>query len=67
MSEENTDNLDTNNHGVIGLMGDKIIIRNPPGHLMHKDDALVFAAWIVTLADPTGERFQQVLDAVQNS
>lgn len=58
--------FDTTNHGVVSAKGDRVIILNPPHHAMEKDEALVFAAWIVAIADPTGERFRQVLDAVQS-
>jgi hypothetical protein len=34
---------------------------------MSKADALVFAAWIVTLADDDETGFQKALDAVHNT
>lgn len=55
-----------NKHGV-SVGGDKIAILLPPRGDMTKHDALVLAAWIVSLADPLGDEFQKILDAVQST
>lgn len=54
-----------NKHGVSMSGAGKIAIRLPPRGDMSKHDALVLAAWLVSLADPVGDTFQKVLDAVQ--
>lgn len=64
--------IDTANRHVVALGrlgGDHISIRRPPGRL-NKQEALVFCAYIVTLAemlDPQDVTFSQVLRAVQNT
>lgn len=57
--------IDTLNKFVVGLQGDKIGMLAPPRWLMTKDEALTLAAWLVTAADYRGERFKQILEAVQ--
>lgn len=57
--------MDTFNKHMVGVQGDTIIIINPPRAPMSKADALVFAAWIVTLADDDETKFKEALTAVQ--
>lgn len=60
--------MDTSNKHMVGVMGQEIVIMNPPRRLS-KDDALMFAAWIVALAEyeHDGESaFQQCRDAVES-
>lgn len=59
--------IDTFNKHFVGLQAHGIVVINPPRGIMSPDDALVFAAWIVCLADPRGEKFKEVLQAVSNS
>lgn len=59
--------MDTFNKHMVGVQGDNIVIMNPPREPMSKADALVFAAWIVTLADDYDGGFQKVLEAVHNT
>lgn len=59
--------IDTCNRHMVGVQGDKIGIGMPPRTLMTKEEALVLAAWLVALADPLGEKFAEVLDAVENT
>lgn len=59
--------MDTFNQYIVGIRGDDITILNPPPGSICKEDALVFAAWIVSLADPTGEEFKKALEAVTSS
>jgi len=56
--------MDTLNRHLVGMQGGKIVIMSPPLGGMTKEQALVLAAWIVAVADPRGEDFQKVLDAV---
>lgn len=59
--------IDTTNRHVVGIQGDYIGMLIPPRGLMTTDEALTLAAWLVTLADYRGERFKEILNAVQNS
>lgn len=58
--------IDTSNKFMVGVQGDNIVIMLPPPGRITKRDALVFAAWIATLADDDGLSFDAVLAAVQN-
>jgi hypothetical protein len=56
-----------NQYGV-SIVGDKIgILFIHHIKAMTKHEAITFAAWLVTLADPTNEYFQDILEKVQNS
>lgn len=59
--------MDTFNKHFVGVRGDDIVIINPPAGPISKADALVFAAWIVTLADDDETGFQKALEAVHNT
>jgi hypothetical protein len=62
--------LDTFNKFVVGVQGDKVTIMNiAPGTIpkLSKPEALNLAAWLVSLADPTGDEFHKWLEAVQNT
>lgn len=59
--------MDTFNKHMVGMQAGKITILNPPRGQIDKEDALVFAAWIVAIADPTGEKFKEALEAVTNT
>lgn len=59
--------MDTFNKYMVAMQGGKITILNPPRGQVETEDALVFAAWIVAMADPGGEKFAQALDAVTNT
>jgi hypothetical protein len=51
------------NEFLVGIVaGDIMILR--PKQRMTKKEALNLAAWIVALADPSGERWDKVLEAV---
>jgi hypothetical protein len=61
--------IETFNKFLVGVHGDRIVMMNSEeltGSLS-ADDALLLAAYLVTLADPNGERFAKVLEAVQNA
>lgn len=59
--------MDTFNKYMVGAQAGKLVILNPPRGAIERDDALVFAAWIVAMADPGGEDFKNALDAVTSS
>lgn len=58
--------MDLFNRWMVGVNMDDIVIMMPPTRLTN-DQALVFAAWIVALADPIGEKFKKTLDAICNT
>lgn len=58
--------MDTTNKFMVGVRGEGIVIMLPPAGLISKADALMFAAWIVTLADDDETAFQKALDAVRS-
>jgi hypothetical protein len=59
--------VDTFNKFAVGVQGDKITIFNIVGPArISKEEALNLAAWLVSLADPGGEKFADMLSAVQN-
>lgn len=59
--------MDTFNKFMVGAQGDKITLLNIRGpSYLSKDEALNLAAWLVSLADPGGEKFTDMLSAVQN-
>lgn len=53
---------DVTNHQLVGVLGDDIIVMLP-WKRMTKHEALLHAAWLVTLADDADE-FDDILDAV---
>lgn len=57
--------IDTFNKQLIGVKGNDIIIMLPK-QKMSKEEALVHAAYLVVLADGE-DRFQEILEAVQNT
>lgn len=58
--------MDTANKHLVGAQGGNIVILNPPRGPISKHDALVLAAWLVTLAaNDEGSDFDRVLRAVQ--
>lgn len=58
--------IDTANKYLVGKRAGDIVILNPPRREMSKADALMFAAWIVALAEDKEGEFQTILDAVQS-
>jgi len=57
---------DIGNKWLVGSNGDSIVILNPPSRLT-KEEALVLAAWLVALADPAGEDFTEIMEAVAST
>jgi hypothetical protein len=64
------DEIDVTNWQMVSLKGDEIIVMRPKVQ-MSPEQALVQAAWLVSMAEITDTRlegkFQQYLDAVNNS
>lgn len=61
------DEIETFNKFFVGATSNGIRLMRPPtGELSH-DDALNLAAWLVAVADPGGERFAEVLAAVEST
>lgn len=58
--------MDTTNKHLVGVQGDNIIILRPPRGPISKADALMIAAWIVTLADDDDTEFSKALEAVRS-
>lgn len=63
MSEE----IDAFNKFLVGMQGQSLVILNPPRGVISKQDALVLAAWLVSMADPLGEQFEKTLAAVRGT
>lgn len=63
------DEIDTFNRFGVSMFGGNVVLLAPPlrARAIPPADALALAAWIVALADPAGERFPAVLDAVRNT
>lgn len=58
--------IDTDNKFMVGVQGDNIVFLMPVPQRMSKKDALVFAAWVGTLADDDGMSFEAAQTAVNN-
>lgn len=61
--------VDVGNWSMVSSNGTTISCLNPifMAQPMTKDQALVVAAWLVSLADPLQERFPDILSRVQNT
>ena len=59
--------IDTANDCLVAVNDQGVLLMMPPRFPMPKDKALRLAAWIVALADPVGDDFQKVFDAVRNT
>jgi hypothetical protein len=58
--------IDTFNKWGIGCRGEQLVIMRPP-QVFSKEEALLLAAWLATLADLGGEEFPRYLEAVRNT
>lgn len=56
--------MDTTNKYLVGVQGEQIVIMMPPPGGISKTDAMMLAAWLVTLADDH-EDFTDYLAAVR--
>jgi hypothetical protein len=59
--------IDTTNLFMVALMGDKLLIANPPRSPITEAEALNLAAYLVAMAETEGGQFQKVLEAVQGA
>jgi hypothetical protein len=59
--------IDTANKFMVACQGDKVAIMNPPRGLLSQDEALALAAWLVALSFAERSRFDEVLNAVENT
>lgn len=57
--------IDTSNKFKVAASGSGGIVLAPIAGRLSINDALHLAAWLVLVADPDGERFQEVLGAIQ--
>lgn len=59
--------IDIDNRHMVGALGQRIVVMNPPKS-MTADEALVFAAWLVALAEyQASAKFEDILARVQNT
>ena len=58
--------MDVPNEFMVAAQGANILVMSPPRGPINRSDALLFAAWIVALADGDldGASFKKYLDAV---
>lgn len=59
--------IDTFNKFAVGMQAGDIALLNPPPRRITRQDALLLAAYLVCMADPSGEEFPKVLEAVQST
>lgn len=59
--------LDTTNEFLVGLQGDTVVVMVRVPHRLSRERALSLAAWLATVADPGGEEFAGVVEAVRNT
>jgi hypothetical protein len=59
----------TNKFMVSGTIGDEssVLILRPPQRSLTKEEALVFAAWIVVMAHPLAGEFEAILAEVEDA
>ena len=58
--------LYTGNDQLVGVRGEHIVVQ-APRHEMSREEALLHAAWLVTLAEEKDGEFDRILTAVHNS
>jgi hypothetical protein len=61
------DQINTINDHLVGVNGAGVVVTLPPRGPMDRDEALRLAAWLVAVADPHGERFEEIRNAVLNT
>ena len=62
-----TTEIDTANKFLVAHQGEKLIIMNPPRGPISDDDALLLAAYLVSMACAPTHEFDAVLEAVQSA
>jgi hypothetical protein len=58
--------VDTTNWQMVGVRGETIVVLLPK-KMMTPEQALVHAAFLISLADPSGKLFPEILKQVQNA
>lgn len=60
--------MDTENKFMVSVTGGGVLVMNPPRGVISKEDALMFAAWLVALADHSHdhEAFEAALTDVES-
>lgn len=62
------ESIETINDHMVGVRGDGMVtVLVPPFAPMEPDEALRLAAWLALVADPSGERFEQIRSAIANT
>lgn len=59
--------MDVLNKYLVAVRGDNIVVLNPSMKEMTRNEALVFAAWLVVIAEDSHHKFSNALSAVKNS
>jgi hypothetical protein len=62
--QKRDEEIDVTNDHFVGMNAFGVVIALPPIGPMDRDEALRLAAWLVALADPLGERFEEIRNAV---
>jgi hypothetical protein len=62
---DENEEIDTGNYRMVTTKGNSVIIMNPI-NIMSKKEALLFAAWLVVIAENEDNEFTKILTAVQN-
>lgn len=55
------------NEFLVGLHADQVVVMVRIPHRLSPERALGLAAWLALIADPAGDEFAGVLDAVRNT
>jgi hypothetical protein len=66
MTKEEAEKVNIANSQLVGTDGDTISVM-VPRQVMTKQEAMVHAAWLCTIADPMGDAFDVILQRVRNS
>ena len=61
--------MDTMNKFLVSRQGEFVLMLNPPkmGEPFSKQDALLFAAWLVAISAPDNDEFENILRAVKST
>lgn len=59
--------IDSSNQFFVCVKGDELIIARLPAGRLTKEQALNLAAWLKVLADPGGEKFQELVERIENT
>lgn len=58
--------IDTTNKFLVSARGDNVVLLKPV-QIFSKEDAVLFAAWLLALSEASTERFEEVYEAVCNT